>query len=168
MADLSGILGAATGGGLFGVLGQVANRAFTVWETREKRKDAIIANAQQEKLWVHETNLLQIQMQQAQEAHEQELETASVAGSWEGLRASIEAESRVPSSYKWVDAVRAMVRPFLTIESQIAVIVIFFAATGAERASIQEQVVETVTFIATAAALWWFGERAEHKTRARG
>lgn len=167
MADIGGLFTAAAGGGLFGVLGQVANRAFGVWEAREKRKDTLLGYEQDQKRWGHEKDLLEIQMKQKQEAHEQDLERLDVAGSWDGLGESMRAEAALPSSYGWVNAVRSLTRPFLTLESQIALVVVYFAASGAQKADIQITIVETVTFIATASALWWFGERAERKTKGR-
>lgn len=167
MADIGGLFTAAAGGGLFGIIGQVANRAFGVWEAREKRKDTLLGYAQEEKRWGHEKVLLEIQMKQAHEAHEQDLERLDVAGSWQGLGESMRAEAALPSSYGWVNAVRSLTRPFLTLESQIALLIVFFTAQGVVRAEIQATIVETVTFIATASALWWFGERAERKTKGR-
>lgn len=163
MADIGGLLNAAAGGGMFGLLGNLANRGFAIWETREKRKDTQLSYQQEEKRWANEQQLLRIQMEQQQEAHEQELETTAVAGSWQGLTESIKAENSIGSSYKWVNAVRSLVRPFLTLESQIAAGVIYIAASGPAKATIQQAAAETILFIATASALWWFGERAEHK-----
>jgi hypothetical protein len=163
--DFGGLLGSAAGGGLFGILGQIANRGFAIWERKEARRDAILAYEQEVKRWGHETVLLDLQMKQASESHEQDMESTALDGSWKGLHASLQAEAEIASSYRWVDAVRALTRPFLTLESQVAVAVIFFAASGAQKASIQETIVETITFIAVASALWWFGERAERKTK---
>lgn len=168
MADLGSLFSAAAGGGLFGLLGNLANRGFAIWETREKRKDAILGYEQETKRWVHEKDLLGIQMKQAQEGHEQDLERLGVEGSWQGLSESLRADAALPGSYGWVSAVRSLVRPILTLESQAAVLVIYFFAVGAQRAEIQSTIVDTVTFIATAAALWWFGERAQAKSAARG
>lgn len=168
MTDIGGLLTAATGGGVFGLLGNLANRGFSIWETREKRKDAQMAYQQEEKRWANEKDLLRIQMEQKQEAHEQDLETAAVSGSWQGLTESLHAEAAVQPSYRWVNAVRSLVRPFLTLESQIAAGVIYLAAKGPAQAELQQAAAETILFIATASALWWFGARAEHKPRARG
>ena len=160
MADIGGLLSAALGGGATGVFGQLVNRGFAVWETREKRQDTKLAYEQETRRWANEQELLKIQMQQASEANEQELAVTAVAGSWEGLKASLDADAKVPSSYRWVDAVRAMVRPVLTVGSQGALLLVFFCATTSVQATIQQQVTETILFIATAATLWWFGERA--------
>lgn len=169
MADLISILTSAAGGGLVGVIGQVANRVMGVWEAKEKRADQVIANAQEEKRWAHETDLLKIQMQQAQEANEQALNLAASQGSWDGLRASLDAEGKIGPTYRWVEAVRALTRPFLTIESQVALAVVFFAIRRtADHADLVNQVVDTVTFCASASLLWWFGERAQARKAVKG
>lgn len=163
MADLGGLLSVVGSGGVAGIFGQLINRSFAVWEAKERRKDAQLANQHEEKRWGNEKELLQIQMQQATEANEQDISLAAATGSWDGLKASLVAEAAVPPSYPWVNAVRALVRPVLTFGSQIALLLVFFTATATVKATIQQQIVEGILFIATASALWWFGERAQSK-----
>jgi hypothetical protein len=153
MSELFSMAGSALSGGLFGVLGQVANRAFGVWETREKRKDATLA-------YSHELALIDKQMQAKSEETEHELDLAAAHGSWDGLRASLEVEAKPADSYRWVAAVRTLTRPFLTLETQLALVALMLIVR--DRPGLLETVIETVTFGASASLLWWFGERAQN------
>ncbi|MEM9843020.1 MAG: hypothetical protein AAF767_10225, partial [Pseudomonadota bacterium] len=60
------------------------------------------------------------------------------------------------ASYRWVDAVRGLTRPLLTVLLWMITAAIWAFADAADRSSI----VETATFAATAATLWWFGDRS--------
>jgi hypothetical protein len=153
MAEILSVAGSALSGGLFGVLGQVANRAFGVWETREKRKDTALA-------YTHELALIDKQMQAKDQETEHELELTAAHGSWDGLKASLESEARATESYRWVAAVRTLTRPFLTLETQLALIALMLIVR--DRPGMMEAVIETVTFGASASLLWWFGERASN------
>lgn len=153
--DLGGIATSAFGGGLFGFVGQMANRAFGIWETKEKRKDAKLA-------YEHELALIDKQMVAREQETEQELQITATAGSWDGLRSSVEADAKSPPSYAWVAAVRSLVRPFLTLETQIGVVILLFIAKDAGRAALMDTVAETILFSASTALLWWFGERASN------
>lgn len=168
MADLLSL--AATGasggllGGLFGIAGQIGNRAMGVWEAREKRKDQVLAYAQEEKRWAQEAVLLRLQREARAEETEQELAIAAANGSWAGLNASIAAEAAGPPSYKWVGAVRTLVRPVLTLSFMLLTAAIYFTLRGDDPgdAAVKARLVEDVVFVTTAAALWWFGERAQN------
>jgi hypothetical protein len=153
MAELFSVAGSALSGGLFGVLGQVANRAFGVWEAREKRKDTALAYA-------HELALIDKQMLAKDQETEHELELTAAHGSWDGLKASLAAEERPSESYRWVAAVRSLTRPFLTLETQLALVALMLIVR--DRPSMMDAVIETVTFGASASLLWWFGERASN------
>lgn len=147
------IVGAAASGGLFGVLGTVAGRVANYFEKKQ-------ANQHQISMWQHEKEMHRLQMEARAAETEQEIDLAATQGSWSGLEASINAEGRIGKSYKWVDAVRALTRPTLTI------LLWFIAAsiwlTTADE-GLRGRIVETVTFAATAATLWWFGDRAQKR-----
>lgn len=86
---------------------------------------------------------------------EAELELAITAqqGSWEGLEASIKAEAAIGEASKWVINLLRLVRPVLTL--------LLWLITGWIFAVTQEgSIVEAAVFAATAATLWWFGDRA--------
>jgi len=165
--DLSSILTAGGAGGVFGILGQIANRGIGILEAKERRKDLVLGYDQEQKRWGHEADLLKLQMQARSEETEQELSLADAKGAWEGFTASQQAEAAIGHSYPWVEAIRALTRPVLTLEAQLLLALVFFAVKGSERADLLASVVDTVTFTASASLLWWFGERAERKSRAK-
>ena len=68
----------------------------------------------------------------------------------------MQAEAAIAASYPAVDAVRALTRPVLTLLLWLIAGGIWLGAGAGERAAITE----TATFAATAATLWWFGDRA--------
>jgi hypothetical protein len=137
MADIIGLAASAAGGGVFGLVGTVIGRIAGVVERRQD-------NAQERARWQHEAALMTLQVQ----AREAEL-------AWQGLAASMAAEAAIGDSYKWLNAVRALTRPLLTLLLWLITILVYFGASAEAKASI----VETATFAATAATLWWFGDR---------
>jgi len=81
--------------------------------------------------WGHESELLKLQMQ----------------------------AKAIGASYPWVNAVRGLTRPALTVLLWIIAVSIYLSAGASERAAITE----TATFAATAATLWWFGDRGPRR-----
>jgi len=154
MDDILGITASAAGGGLFGLLGTALGRVAGFFERRQ-------TIAHEERRWAHESSLLELQRVAAAQETEAELAIARVEGSWSGLQASLAAEAAIGASYKWVNAARALTRPILTLLLWGITSAIWFSADLAERAS----VVETATFAATAATLWWFGDRSAQSQR---
>ena len=149
MADLIGVAASAAGGGLFGLFGTALGRLAGFFE----RKQTI---AHEERRWLHEVNLLELQQATHAQETEAELAIARTEGSWSGLEASLNAEAVIAASYRWVDAVRALTRPSLTLLLWGITLAIWFSADAASQSSIAE----TATFAATAATLWWFGDRS--------
>ncbi|MHA7901209.1 MAG: hypothetical protein ACX94B_15205 [Henriciella sp.] len=149
MADIIGVAASAAGGGLFGLFGTALGRVASYFEKRQTM-------AHEERRWQHETELLKLQQAARAEETEAELALAQTQGSWSGLDASLRAEAAIAASYRWVDAIRALTRPVLTLLLWGITTLIWFSADLADRASITE----TATFAATAATLWWFGDRS--------
>ena len=148
MADMIGLAASAAGGGIFGLVGTALGRVAHYFERRQ-------AQAHERARWGHETALIELQMQARAEETKAELALADARGSWAGLEASIRAEAAIAPSYRWVDAVRGLTRPALTLMLWLIAAGIYVAADAAGRAAITE----TATFAATAATLWWFGDR---------
>lgn len=149
MADLIGVAASAAGGGLFGLFGTALGRLAGFFEKRQ-------TIAHEERRWLHEVKLLELQQAAAAQETEAELAIARTEGSWAGLEASLNAEAAIASSYQWVDAIRALTRPILTLLLWGITLAIWFSADPGSRSSITE----TATFAATAATLWWFGDRS--------
>ena len=152
MADIAGLAASAAGGGLFGLIGTVIGRVAGVVEARQ-------AQAHERARWTHESELLKLQMQAKAAESESELRLAESSGAWAGLSASLAAEAAIGESYKWVNAVRALTRPALTVLLWGITGAVFAGADAAGR----QGIVETATFAATAATLWWFGDRGPRR-----
>lgn len=103
------------------------------------------------------------------------MEAASQAGSWDGLQASINADAATVDTYKWVNAIKSLYRPFITTVLVVLVYQLFCDIvaglggtesvlsdifTGQELKEIMRYIVYSVVFSASTAVTWWFSERA--------
>lgn len=149
MEDIIGISASAAGGGLFGLIGTSLGRVAGFFEKRQ-------SNAHEARRWRHETALIELQSKTNAKAAEADLAKLNTTGRWSGLADSLKADAGIAGSYNWVNAVRALTRPTLTLLLWAIATLIWFSAESSERSTI----VETATFAATAATLWWFGDRA--------
>ncbi len=157
--DLMTIADAASGG-LLGLVGSVVGVGARHIQTRAEHKRRL---AEQ----VHELALLDRQRAAAAAETEQEIALAAAAGSWDGLRASIAhdaAAGAAPALPAWVQSVRALMRPALTLLLLAAVIVIWrdLAAVlpPTEAAAAGQHLARAVVAAATTAVVWWFGDRS--------
>ncbi|MGC6499710.1 MAG: hypothetical protein ACON4C_05905 [Henriciella sp.] len=152
MADLISMAASAAGGGLFGLAGTVLGRVASYVEQRQ-------AMAHEVARWAHELKRrdLEIKAEGARVAAEQALQETQ--GRWQGLAASMAAEGQIGPSYPWVDAVRGLTRPGLTLLLWLISGAIWMGADASGRAAI----IETASFAATAATLWWFGDRGPRR-----
>ena len=155
MEALTGLAASAAGGGLFGLIGTALGRVAGYFETRQRLQH-------ETERWVHETQLLELQQAARAQETEAELALAETAGRWTGLEASMAAEAAIGESYRWVNAVRGITRPALTFLLWLIAALIWLGADAAGRASITE----TAAFAATAATLWWFGDRGPRRETA--
>ena len=152
MADIVGLAANAAGGGLFGLIGTVIGRAAGLVEARQ-------AQAHERARWAHEGELIKLQMQAGAAENDAAMRLAETSGAWAGLAASMTAEAAIGDSFRWVNAVRALTRPGLTVLLWGITGAVF---TGADAAG-REGIVETASFAATAATLWWFGDRSPRR-----
>lgn len=152
MADLIGLTASAAGGGVFGLIGTALGRVAGYFERKQE-------HAHDRARWSHETELLHLQMQAKTEETEAELALSESAGRWKGLEASLMADAAIGNSYLWVNAIRGLTRPALTFMLWLIAIGIYFSADEVGQSSI----IDTATFAATAATLWWFGDRGPRR-----
>lgn len=146
MADIFGLgLDAATGG-VFGIVGTVLGRVAGYFERK-------LTFNQEQQRWLHEYKLHELQMQARQQETELELALAAQAGSWKGLEASIKAEAAIGRASQWVINLLRLVRPVLTLFLWAITAWIFYVTRNGA-------IVEAAVFAASAATLWWFGDRA--------
>lgn len=108
MAEIVGLAASAAGGGLFGLFGTALGRVAGYFERRQ-------GHAHEQARWVHEVQLLELQQRAAKQETEAELALTEMEGRWDGLSASMQAEAAIAGSYRWVDAVRGLTRPVLTL-----------------------------------------------------
>lgn len=106
----------------------------------------------------HELALIPLETARAMQESEAAIELSNTQGSWEGLTASYQAEgaSAAAGTYKWVEAVRSLTRPVLTLGSLAGIggiALLGDPAYGMEAAA-------TLQFVGTTSAAWWFGDRA--------
>jgi len=92
-------------------------------------------------------------MQARMQETEMELALAAQEGSWRGLQASIDAEAKIGTASLWVINLLRLVRPVLTLLLWLITGWIFSVTQNGS-------IVEAAVFAATAATLWWFGDRA--------
>ena len=150
--DIASLFDSGLTGGLFGLLGNVASKVIGIFETKQQF-------AQKKEEWNHEERLLDMQMKAKAAETEQELAITASSGSWTGLTESLKAETAIGATYPWVNAVRALVRPALTMGLGGFLCAAFFATGGAARTEISDALV----FAAVTAVVWWFGDRAPKK-----
>ena len=146
MADLMALGLDAAAGGVFGLIGTAFGRVAGFFERRDE-------NAQEVARWGHEYRLHELNMKARAQESEIEIELAAQAGSWAGLEASIKAEAASGTASRWVIDVLRLVRPALTFLLWIITAGIFLQTQN-------QAIAEAAVFAATAATLWWFGDRA--------
>ncbi len=146
MNILGDILGtSALTGGVFGLAGNIASKVLSYFETEQ-------SFSQQQAQWDHDLALRKLQQPIAVAA-------AELPDTTPALNASVQADGAIPPSYEWVNAVRALVRPVLTLGLAIFLAVASFAMPEADRA----YVVDSLVFAAVTAIVWWFGDRAPRR-----
>jgi hypothetical protein len=155
LGDLLGTGASALTGGLFGLVGNIATKVFGYFEAKQ-------AFTQKVAEWSHETDLLKLQMQAKAAETEQEIHIAESQGSWSGLSASLTAEGTLQSSYPWVNAVRSLVRPALTLGLATFLSAAFFAMAPGDID--RAYVADSLVFAAVTSIVWWFGDRAPKKS----
>jgi len=94
---------------------------------------------------------------------EKKQEGKEAQAAWAGLEASYrEAGQRWSTGNSgwivFVDVIRGLMRPVLTLCLVILMGVIYFML-GPDTPHMQGQIVNTILYLATSAVLWWFGSR---------
>lgn len=145
------ILGNALTGGLFGLIGNIAAKLFAYLNAKQQF-------AERQAQWAYGMELAKLRQPLAQAPQAPHADAA--AASWLALDETLKADTTAPS-YAWVNAVRSLVRPALTLGLVIVLAFAFFAmAPGdAERG----YVADSLVFAAVTAVVWWFGDRAPRR-----
>lgn len=160
---LTDIFLAVASGGATGLLGTALGMVNGFLEHRRdvenRRLDMEAAVAERgHELRLHELN----QQARAQET-EAELAIVSQRGSFEGLTASIQHDQSMGNTSQWVNDFRSLFRPGLTLALMAVTFLIFIISLFMPRESyvgeLQSYIVYNVVYVASAASLWWFGDR---------
>jgi len=168
-ANILGVASSAASGGVLGLAGSMLGGVFKYFK---RRQEISFEKAK----WSHEKDLfaLELQRDRQEDEHENEIMAAQLQqlrthGSYEGLSTSINADVMIRASYKWVDAVKSLFRPFLTLCLMAMTILLFnWLMDGeldgyTEPQTIADMIVYTiksVVFTTVTACVWWFGDRA--------
>lgn len=155
--DIGSLIGtgaSALTGGLFGLLGNVASKVIGLFEAKQ-------AFDQKKEEWTHEERLLDMQVKAKAAETEEELAVTASTGSWTGLTESLKAETAIGASYAWVNAVRALVRPALTLGLGTFLCAAWFALPDGDPG--RTSVADSLLFAAVTSIVWWFGDRAPKK-----
>ena len=146
MATVANLAADAAAGGVFGIFGTLVGKVAGFFERRQRHAHEVAR-------WNHEVRLHELNMQARAQEAEIELAITEQAGSWAGLAASLEADRALGTGSQWVVDTLRLVRPTLTLLLWLITGWIF-ARTG------DGGITEAAVFAATAATLWWFGDRA--------
>ena len=134
-----------------GILGSAVSGIFKFLEVRETNKEKA-ADRQ------HELRLQQLQMEAYGKETERELMIASQKTSSEQLLASYRHDVDVG------ETILRLVRPAITLLSWVMVTIIWFTLNSgflddATKSDVVRYIIMTTTYTASAATLWWFGDR---------
>lgn len=146
MADIIGLGLDAVAGGIFGIFGTALGRVAGFFERKQSYE-------QEQARWGHEVRLHELNMQARAVETEMELALTAQAGSWSGLNASIRADAATGKASLWVINILRLVRPVLTL-------LLWFITAWIFLRTQTPAIAEAAVFAATAATLWWFGDRA--------
>lgn len=139
-------------GGIFGLAGNVASKIIGIFEARE-------AFAQKKEEWGHDERMADMAMKAKASETSAALAQTAASGAWSGLAESLKAETAIPASYSWVNALRALVRPVLTLGLCSFLSAAFFALPDGDAA--RADVCQSLVFAAVTAIVWWFGDRVK-------
>jgi len=160
--DIADIGASALSGGLLGTLGTALGRVTGYFERRAEL-------GQERERWTHELQLEEMRARNAVAAASIEREAALQTSRFDALGESIRGDAAQESGYAWVSAVRALVRPVLTPLLWGLYLIVFVAVmNGSADHFIADDVeaefigyfIANIAFTASAATLWWFGDRA--------
>ena len=151
-------------GGATGLLGTAISGLIGLFQARSERGHEI----EMRKL---DIDLAKAEASSAERVAAVEAESASHQAEMRALEASYrDAHSRMSrpgegGALKAVDVVRGLIRPVLTVALVAAVIVIFFyvGVPELDADKVGVRIIGTVLYLATAAVLWWFGQRQIEK-----
>lgn len=135
------ILGNVASGGLLGLLGTAVNFGLGYFQKKQEHAQYI------------ERAKLEGELNAAKTAGE--VAVARESGAAAAFTASVNTEASIGKTYQWVNAVRALTRPGLTLLLLCLTWVLYYSADEFTQSYIAQNIVIT----AVASVTWWFGQR---------
>ena len=162
IGDLLGTLGNAASGGLFGLVGSLIGVGAKFVQERQRQSWEM-------QKWAHEESLLRLEMERGAQETEQELLITSEKAAADIKARSYDMGMVSGPVHTWVNDVRALFRPWLTVFLWVIVGVIMWLLIGGglsgiidaqDAIALIDYTVRSAVFAASAATVWWFGDRA--------
>ena len=167
LESLADVAGAILSGGATGLLGTVLSGVLGLFKAKQDLKRELA-------LRELDIRLAEAEGASAERVAALEAEGAREAAAWSALDASYrEAAQRWSrpgegGAMVFVDLVRGLIRPVLTVGLILLAAAIYFSLADDDPSvpALKARIIDTVLYLATAALLWWFGGRAVDKARA--
>ena len=160
---LGGILGDVATGGIFGLIGSIIGVGAKWLQERQRM-------AWEREKWGHEVALQKLEIERGKSETENELRIVTQQADSDQRLASYGMQIYSPSKASaWVNNIRALFRPSLTLALLAMVGMIFWKLSWlrvegyineASSAGLTEYIIHSVVFTGMAASIWWFGDRA--------
>lgn len=184
LEDGGGLLGAAGGGligGVLGIAGLFVRHRMRREERQQDREDMRLRHEHERAMRDADQleTALQARMRITELRHEDQL--AQTEGEYQGLTASIEHETALagrPGVSQWVEDLRAATRPLLTFGAVAVTLAIWLCAMVASQIAgwsttgtpylMTAHALEWSSLLSTTAVFWWFGSRPDRSTAPTG
>ena len=142
------ILESILGGGITGLLGTVFDRVATYLEKDKERKFIL--------------EKYQLDMKMRAQEHENEMAVKQADIDAKALQSSFEHDVATGQGSQWVINILRLVRPVITASLWLLTVIVWFSL---EDSTLEQQIVGTILYCATASTLWWFGTRDNRKNK---
>ena len=144
-----GILGSFLAGAGGALINKILGMADDHLKHRRELEAAVLDRA-------HELKVVELDMSARMAQYSHEIDVVDRESASKARTGSYSHATSIRASYPWVDAVRALVRPTLTLMLVLYLIVIYLTAEAATVSALSVAIIE-LTFLAVG---WWFGGRA--------
>ena len=165
VGTLATIASAALSAGSGGIFGLGASLVGAWLKGRQAKSE----RAHQALEWEHQERMHRLQIDAGNAETENEIKLVETEGRWRGLSESVRAEASIKSVHTWVNDVRALFRPFLTLAMVgVSFWVLREITTGTtlvgsftadQQVELIRYMVNVVFFSTGTMLMWWFGER---------
>lgn len=144
-----GILGSFLAGAGGALINKVLGMADDYLKHKRELEAAVLDRA-------HELKVVELDMAARMAEYDHEVDVVNRESASKAQVGSYEHAASIKTSYAWVDAVRALVRPVLTLLLVVYLLVIYLTAEATTVSALSVAIVE-LAFLAVG---WWFGGRA--------